>query len=326
MWPIGKRPDRRVHALGAVRQGLGLERRRRRPGNDTTPPENQFEVCIPKRGTSARPGKKGGQGSAEVGPQGLALDSSGDLYVVEGDFSNRRGFRSSTRRSAQKEEAEFLLMFGAKVNATSGGKRLSPARLPRRYLPGRCRRQRVRRIRALVVGSNIAIAPGGKVWVGDEGRIQRFNEAGEYQSQIALAGKTVKALAVDGSGNLYVATCTPGSCVGSEAANPNVRKFSPAGVEETPAFTVANPQALATDAAGNLYVVDGSATIRKFSPARAELESFPTRPRFLDRDRHRSGLPGERLRPLPRQLRPGLQLRQGPRPAAPRLPPPRGPA
>ncbi len=245
------------------------------PGNDTTPPENQLESCIPARGDVCKAGVKGGGRGQLIRPQGVALDSASDLYVVEGEFGKLRVQKFDPTAGAGEEEAQFLLMFGGKVDETSDGNLCPRPGFPEDVCKGAVGGTGNGEFGPnVVIGSFIAISSDGKVWVGDQERIQRFDTAGEYQSQIALAGETVKALAVDPTGNLYVATCS--ACTALDPAEPEVRKYSPTGVEVPRAFEVADPKALAVDASGNLYVLDGDTkpTLRVFDPEREELESF----------------------------------------------------
>ncbi len=246
------------------------------------------------------------------------MDPSGDLYVVEGEFGKLRVQKFDPTAGAGEEEVEFLLMFGGKGQTKPrGGNLCPPPGFPEDVCKAAARGTGNGEFGPKwAIGSFIAISADGKVWVGDQERIQRFDTAGEYQSQIALPGKTVKALAVDDSGNLYVATCS--ACTAPDPAEPEVRKYSPTGVEDPTAFEVADPQALAVDASGNLYVADGvtKPTVRVFDPARNEIESFLAGPRRLDRDRRQHRRRTRGRRPLPLQLGLRQLLRPRPRPAA----------
>jgi hypothetical protein len=126
-------------------------------------------------------------------------------------------------------------------------------------------------------GSYIAIdtrespsASDDRVYLGDKGRIQRFNAEGEYESTIPTAGERVRALAVDPGGNVYAAFCS--ACTNAAVSNANVHKWNSTGDEQA-MVTVSDPQALAADSDGNLYVVSGATqpTLHEFSPAGAEI-------------------------------------------------------
>ena len=77
------------------------------PDDDTTAPEDQFEICVPANGDVCKVGLEGSGVGQFAGIHGVAVDGNGDIYVV--DRPNRR---------VQKFDSEgnFLLMFGGGVN------------------------------------------------------------------------------------------------------------------------------------------------------------------------------------------------------------------
>ena len=224
------------------------------------------ETCVPADGDVCKAGVSGPRAGQLASPQGAALDGSGNVWVTE--ISSRR---------VQKfgPDGQFLLMIGGGVNQ-GGGSPANPGNL--------CTAQHLADGDTCGAGtqgsdtgqfgdwpnvsqgsSYIAVSPTDDVWVGDEGRIQRFNLSGVYQDEIALPGQTVSALAVDPSGNLYAAFGGAG----------NVKKLSPAGTDLA-TVPATNPYALATDGDGNLYLADGNAppTVRVFSSAGTQIDSF----------------------------------------------------
>ncbi|HWM55682.1 MAG TPA: hypothetical protein VNO20_09870 [Solirubrobacterales bacterium] len=80
------------------------------PGDDTVPPEDQFEVCVPANGDVCKAGINGdGAGQFDGPQQGIAVDSSGVVYVVDGNNARIQKFSS---------EGDFLLAWGGDVIAS----------------------------------------------------------------------------------------------------------------------------------------------------------------------------------------------------------------
>ncbi len=97
-------------------------------------------------------------------------------------------------------------------------------------------------------GQGLALGPAGKLYAGDNERIERFNLEGEYQASLPLPGETVQTLAVDPvSGDLYASS-------GKEKL---FRLNSTTGAE---IGQLEGEGALATNAAGDLFAVRPSAT------------------------------------------------------------------
>jgi hypothetical protein len=232
------------------------------PGNTGT----GFEICLAEEGDVCKEGSGGGGAGqfAEFSPQGIAIDSAGNVYVVD------RGLPSNQRVQKFDPEGHFLLMFGKGVNETSGGNLCPRPGFPADICKAGGEGTGPGEFGGLsVVGNYIAVDSAGtpsatddKVYVGDAGRIQRFDSAGEYKAEIPLPGEKVRALAVNPAGDLYAAFCGA-SCASGTAAKANVEKLSSAGAK-LDTITVANPQALATNSSGDLFAVDNT-TIRKFS-------------------------------------------------------------
>jgi hypothetical protein len=240
------------------------------------------QTCGPEATPPTATCFKGVQGVEAGGfknPLGVAVDSSGDIYVV--DFTNRR---------VQKFDpaGDFLLTFGGGVNQTKveeAGSTEAEQNLCTAGSGDVCQAGTTGtgqgQFGAWRVGSFIAVGPSDIVYVGDENRVQEFNPDGTFNSELVLPETGfVESLAVDPSGNLYVG--------GEQELVPGIRKLSPSGtVLDTIGDAVngqgepisVRPTALATDASGNLYEVDDQPEsappeVLKFNPAGEQKASF----------------------------------------------------
>lgn len=194
-----------------------------------------------------------GSGAGQLGGEsalGMAVDSSGNVYVV--DRGNRR---------VQKFDSSgaFVLMFGGEVNKTTGENVCTKVQLEAGNVCGAGTTGAGQgQFGAWKIGSFIAIGPSDTVYVGDNNRIEQFNPDGTFNSEISLPGAGfVESLAVDPAGDLYVAS--------EQTVIPGIRKLSPSGTVLSSITKAVNgkgesvailPKALATDSAGNLYEVD----------------------------------------------------------------------
>jgi len=231
------------------------------PNDDTAAPEDQFEICVPTEGDVCQAGTAGGGSGQFNSSQGLAIDSGGAVYAV--DFSNRR---------VQKFDSEgnFVLMLGGNVNKTKVDEAAPEAarNLCTAASGDVCQAGTSGggdgQFGTWRAGNFIAISSDDEVWVGDQNRIQSFSIAGAFQGDIELPGKTVQSLAVDSTGNLYVAFWKSGT--DSEG---DVHKMATDGTPLSPTFPVTNPRGIAVDGDGNVYVID-----KVNAEARAEALQF----------------------------------------------------
>ena len=230
----------------------------------------EAQVCTSP--SSCKEGIRGAGSGQFEGPQGVAVDSAGNVYVSE--FAARR---------VQKFDSEgnFILMFGGEVNKTrseEGGSTEAQRNLCTAASGDVCGKgvqgTGDGQFGQQVVASFIAVGSADKVYVGDKGRIQVFSPGGAYLEDLpdpdGVLGATqrVQALATGPGGVLWMAV----------NGAPGVWKLNAtSGAEVCKAEGIEDPSAIATDPSGNLYVFDESsparvrpARVRQFSSACAD--------------------------------------------------------
>jgi DNA-binding beta-propeller fold protein YncE len=206
--------------------------------------------------TTCRAGIDGG-GKGELNfPQGVAVDSDGNVYVVDPGAHRVQKFTS---------DGQFIWMIGGNVNKTAveGGGTEAERNLCTAASGNECQLGTEGagngQFGLWPAQSFIAVGPADQVYVGDQGRIQEFAISGHFirvlpDPEGLLAGKLVNALAADPqSGDLYLATAPPGS-VFSHEPDPGVLRIDPLTGEKRYVLNVEVPTALGTDSDGNVYV------------------------------------------------------------------------
>jgi len=186
-----------------------------------------------------------GEGASINTPNGIARDAAGNFY-----FSDRGNF------VVRKISAAGV------VSSLAGGVGI------RAYAEGTGTSARFNALSGMVVDAS------GNIYVSDEGnlRIRKITPSGVVTtfagsgSQGTVNGtgtaasfNGMKGLAIDASGNIYVAEYVIG----------NIRKITPAGVVTTFATGFTNPMGVTVDGSGNVYVSDASNVVRKITPAGA---------------------------------------------------------
>ena len=217
----------------------------------------------------------GSQGNGDGqfdGPSGVAIDSSGNIYVVDTNNHRIQKFNS---------EGVYLSQFGSEGNGD--GQFAWPRDIAfdsagNIYIADNVN-YRVQKFNSEGVylsqfGSEgngngqfarpfgIALDSSGNIYVADNGnfRIQKFNSEGVYLSQFGSQGNgngqfaSISDIALDSSGNIYVA----------DTYNNRIQKFNSEGVY---GFKFGSRgDGIAFDSSGNIYIADyGNFRIQKFT-------------------------------------------------------------
>jgi sugar lactone lactonase YvrE len=193
-------------------------------------------------------------------PQGIATDTSGNVYVAD-------TLNDTVRKITPAGAVSTLAGTAGKTGSANGAGAAARFNLP----------------------DGVATDSTGNVYVADTGNdtIRKITPDGVVSTLAGAAGVAGSSdgtgaaarfsfpvsVATDGSGNVYVA----------DAGNETIRKITPAGAVTTlagtagvtgsadgtgPAASFSVPGGVATDGAGNIYVSDSAAnTIRKITPA-----------------------------------------------------------
>jgi DNA-binding beta-propeller fold protein YncE len=216
-----------------------------------------LQTCGPSAAPPSADCKKGiaGSGAGQFSaPEHIAVDndplslSHHDVYVAE---------RNTLRIQKFDPSGSFQLMLGGEVDKTTSANLCTAASLHTcgAGLPGSAAGQ---------FGETsfvpIAVGPDGTLYVGDSAsgsnRVQEFDPSGAFIKQLVVDGlgaERVEAIAVDSSGNFYIA---------HSGATGAVRKYDPAGAleeawgESGKVNPSGNIVALALDPTGELFIAD----------------------------------------------------------------------
>ena len=165
------------------------------------------------------------------GPYGVAVDSSGAVYVYDGSNYRVQKFDTSG------PQVSFVLSFGSQGTG-----------------PGQ--------FSTTAFGNFITAALGtpDTIYVGDTERIEEFKPDGEYLGNLPdpeglLTGETVKALAVDSSGSVYFSRSSSNH-IESNAKDDVFKLNSTSGVRQC-TMKVPRAASISTDSTGQVRVISG---------------------------------------------------------------------
>jgi uncharacterized protein (TIGR03437 family) len=201
---------------------------------------------------NASAGSNGDGGAATAaqlnGPQGLAVDSAGNVFIADTLNNKIRKVASNGTISSFGSSANLNAPAGVAVD-TAGNVYVAE-------FGG----NRVRKISA--DGGTVTTIAG----TGNQG----YSGDNSPASSALLNGP--QGVAVDGAGNIYIADTrnnrvrkVTGSTITTVAGN-GLAGYDTDGVQAT-STQVGNPVAVAVDAAGNLFIADGSLRVRKVFPS-----------------------------------------------------------
>jgi WD40 repeat protein len=231
----------------------------------TRAPQSCTTTCFPGIAFSREETSESGAGELGAGPAAVAVDndplsvSYQDVYVSEA--GNRRVEKFSPSGS-------FISMFGKEVNENGTDVCLAGEK---------CQAGRDGtgdgEFSGYIDEGALTVGPTGDVFVGDHERVQEFSPEGAFIASFALnSGGYALSLAVDGAGNMYVASYQSPSLNEYDSSGAFVRTFDAEG----------EPKAVTLDGSDDLFVADNPGGqdpvhhMLEYGPGGEQLASYDT--------------------------------------------------
>lgn len=195
--------------------------------------------------------------SGLTGPEGVAVDASGNVYVTNIDNERVMKLSAGSTHQTVLPFTNLKEPYGLAVD-TDGSVYIADTDNDRVVkLPAGSEDQTVLSFTGLKRPQGLAVDGSGNVYVADTGnnRVLKLAAGSPAQTELPFSDlERPKGVAVDGSGNVYVA----------DTGNNRVLKLAPGAAGQTVmSFTsLKDPSGLAADAAGSVYVTDGSRLVR----------------------------------------------------------------
>lgn len=167
-------------------------------------PQAERNVCTAASGNTCQAGVEGTAAGQLAHPESVSVDpATGDVYVQEGG--------ANMRVEQYTPDGKFVWMVGKEVDATTKGNICTAA--SKDACQAGARSSEPGGFNTEGDGDLLAVDASGVVYVGDEHRVQEFEADGKHKGEIRTPLESlstapqsdVRALAVDGAGDLYLA-------------------------------------------------------------------------------------------------------------------------
>lgn len=214
-----------------------------------------------------------------IGPRGITVDSSGNIYVVDRDNCRVQKFSAS---------GDYLMQFGS--NGTGNGKFNFPYGIAvdssgniyvsdfSNYTVQKFNSsgEYVSQLynnegKSLYYPAGVAIDKDGYIYVVESpynaGRVFKYKSDGTYMATIGSEDfATADSVAIDGSGNLYVTDMTKHCVRKYDSSGSFVKEWGKSGNESGSGNgEFSSPMGIAVDTSGNVYVADyDNSRVQKF--------------------------------------------------------------